>query len=308
MSAQLIIERLEFQGHCGVTAEEREVPQPLAVDLELDYPAQALKTAAESGDIAHAVDYARVTDRVLELATGHVFHLVETLADRMATMLLAEFPVTRVRLWVRKIAPPLKSVSGSVGVRVERTRPLQTRGAPPAGFLLEQAHLLPKGTILDVACGSGRNALYLAAQGFTIEGVDHDEQALAAVSAEAGRRNLSSLTLRCVDLEANPDLPKEHYDGIVVFFFLYRPLVPVLVQALKPGGVLVYETFLIDNHLRHRHPRRREFCLAHNELLRLAAGLRILHYDEGAHAGGHGDGFAFTARLVAKKEPANEPH
>lgn len=302
MAAQLVIERLEFQGHCGVTAKERQVPQPIAVDLELDYPAHALETAAQSGDITQAVDYAKVADRVLEVATGQHFRLVETLAERLVTLLLAEFPVSRVRLWVRKTAPPLKAVNGSVGVRLDRARPLQTPGAPPARFLLEQGHLLPKGTVLVVACGSGRNALYLATQGFLVEGVDRDEQALAAVSAEAKQRSLTNLTLRCLDLEAGPDIPKERYDGIVVFFFLYRPLVPVLVQALEPGGVLIYETFLIDNHLRHGHPRRREFCLEHNELLHLAAGLRVLHYEEGPHGGGHGDEFVFTARLVARKE------
>ena len=302
MAAQLVIECLEFEGHCGVTAEERRVPQPIAVDLELDYPVHALETAAQSGDIAQAVDYAKVADRVIQLATSQAFHLVETLADRVATMLFVEFPVLRIRLWVRKTAPPLKTVHGSVGVRLDRARNPQTTGTPPARFLLEQEHLLPKGRVLDVACGSGRNALYLAAQGFLVEGVDCDEQALTAVSAEAKQRSLTNLTLRCLDLEAKPDIPKECYDGIVVFFFLYRPLVPALVQALKPGGVLLYETFLIDNHLRHGHPRRREFCLAHNELLHLAAGLRILHYDEGEREGEQGDGLVSTARLVARKE------
>lgn len=302
MADHLVIERLEFQGHCGVTAEERQVPQPIAVDLELDYPAHALETAAQSGDITQALDYAKVADRVVEVGTGQHFCLVETLAEQLVTLLLAEFSVSRVRLWVRKVSPPLKAVSGSVGVRLDRSRPLQTTGTPPARFLLEKGHLLPKGKILDVACGSGRHALYLAAQGFTVEGVDHDEQALAAVSAEATQRSLTNLTVRHVDLEAKPDIPKERYDGIVVFFFLYRPLMPALVHALKPGGVLVYETFLIDNHLRHGHPRRREFCLEHNELLHLAVGLRVLHYDEGGRQGGHGDGFTFTARLVAGRE------
>jgi len=303
MSDRVVIEHLEFEGHCGVTAEERQALQPIALDLELEYPPGAFAAAAGSQNIAQAVDYAQVADRVIQVGTGQHFSLVETMAERLATLLLAEFPVTRVRLWVRKVAPPLNAVSGSVGVRLDRARPLEPSGTPPADFLVEQTHRLPKGTVLDVACGSGRNALYLAAQGFTVEGVDRDEQALAALAAEAGRRKLSNLTVRCMDLEAGPDLSKEGYEGIVVFFFLYRPLMPLLVDALKPGGVLVYETFLIDNHVHHGHPKRREFCLERNELLHLAAGLRVIHYDEGAHEGGRGDGGTYTARLVAQKEP-----
>jgi hypothetical protein len=67
----------------------------------------------------------------------------------------------------------------------------------------------------------------------------------------------------------------------------------------------VYETFLIENHLRNQHPRRKEFCLAGNELLRLTSGLRVLHYDErgrrdgGAHGG---EGVTYTARLLAQRD------
>ena len=172
---------------------------------------------------------------------------------------------------------------------------------------MEQLPLLPKGTALDVATGRGRNALYLAAQGYAVEAIDRNEQALAELAATARQRNLTNLAVRHLDLEADPDsppdFPKERYDVILGFFYLYRPLFRPLLQALKPGGMLVYETFLIDNHLRGRHPRRREFCLSHNELLRLTTGLRILHYDEGEHEGADSDEPAFTARLLAQREP-----
>jgi aminopeptidase-like protein len=87
-------------------------------------------------------------------------------------------------------------------------------------------------------------------------------------------------------------------------------LFPWLVEALKPQGVLLYETFTIDNYVRYRHPRRWEFCLAQNELLRLTSSLRVLSYDEGEHDGGPGMGSVFTAQLVAQKPsqavPAHE--
>ncbi len=67
-------------------------------------------------------------------------------------------------------------------------------------------------------------------------------------------------------------------------------------EALKPGGVLLYETFLIDQHLRTGHPQRREYCLEHNELLHLFSGLRVLFYHEGQDAKG-----TYKASLVAQR-------
>jgi hypothetical protein len=101
------------------------------------------------------------------------------------------------------------------------------------------------------------------------------------------------------------ELGKEQFDVITVFFYLYRPLFPALITALKPGGMLVYETFLLENHLRFGHPRRREFCLEPNELLRLTESLTLHHYDEGERlqsgALDLGNQPAFTARLLAEK-------
>lgn len=313
MPDQLVIKGLEFQGHIGVTPEERHEAQPIGVDLDLDYPDNALAAVSVADDIARAVDYAQVADRVIEIGISQEFSLLETLADRIATVLFAEFSISGIRLWVRKLAPPIKSVRGSVGIRLDRHRSLisQSSRQPslqlfpellPARFLTDNLSQLREGATLDVAAGRGRNALYLAAQGYHVEAIDWDEQGLAAIEQAAHDRNLSNLSVRCTDLEANPTLPKEQYDSIIVFFYLQRDLLPALIGALKAGGVLMYETFLVDNHLKRMHPRRREFCLDHNELLRLTPGLRVLHYEEGQHEGGHGAEPAFTARLIASKE------
>ncbi|MGH7166019.1 MAG: dihydroneopterin aldolase [Nitrospiraceae bacterium] len=308
MAERLVIERLEFQGHIGVTPDERDETQPIGVDVELDYPAGSLDAAAAAEDLSRTVDYARVAERLVEVGTSRAYHLMETLAEGLTGMLFAEFPISGVCLWVRKMAPPVNAVHGSVGVRVERTRASHlTRIEPrPAHFLVEQLHRLPRGQALDVAAGTGRNALYLAAHGYPVDAIDRDDEALARLAGTALQRNQTNLTTRCVDLEADLDLttelPKERYDVILVFSYLHRPLFPCLLQALRPGGMLVYETFLIENHLRHQHPRRREFCLTHNELLRLTTGLRVLHYDEGEHEDVHGGEGAFTARLLATKE------
>jgi len=305
MAGKIIIERLEFQGRCGVTPEERRRPQPLAVDLELECPTEP---AATSDDIHSAVDYAQIADRVLAIGATQNCALLETFAEQVLTMLFSEFPIEKAKIWLRKLEPPLKHVTGSVGVRLERARLLhhiQDSRPTPARFLTQQFQRLPKGKALDVAAGSGRNALYLAAQGFHVDAIDRDEEAMAQLVATAKQRNLPNLTARTVDLERatdeRPEFPKQEYDVIIVFFYLHRPLFPALIESLKPNGVLIYETFIIDNYLRHHHPRRWEFCLAHNELLRLTSTLRVLSYDEGEHNGSHGSGSVFTAQLVAQQ-------
>src|ERR1041385_4104638 len=128
MRGKSIIERLEFQGRCGVTPADRRRPQPLAVDLELECQTQP---AATSDDIRHAVDYAQVADRVIEIGATQPTALLETFAERLITMLFAEFPVEWAKIWVRKLAPPLEHVTGSVGVQLERSRlthPIQEIG------------------------------------------------------------------------------------------------------------------------------------------------------------------------------------
>jgi len=305
MGGRIIIEQLEFRGRCGVTADERARPQPLAVDLELDCP---LEPAGFSDDLRQTVDYTSVARRMIELGTGQDSHLLEAMAERFLAALFNEFTVDRAKLWLRKLHPPISHVIKSVGITLERTRQahqLLRADLSPSHFLVRQLPRLPKGKVLDVASGTGRHALFLASQGYQVDAIDHDVQALAQLSSTAHGRSLTGVTTRTVDLEApppsTPNIGQAAYDVILVFFYLTRPLFPYLIDALRPGGVLLYETFLIDNHFRHQHPKRKEFCLAHNELINLTAGLRIVHYDEGAHDGHRGEESAYTAQLVAQK-------
>ncbi len=305
MSARIIIERLEFRGRCGVTAEERAKPQPLAVDVELD---ASLDSAGRSDNLADTIDYAKIVQRLVEIGTTQEANLLETVAERFFAMLFADFPIAQASLWLRKLHAPINQVTRSVGIRIERTRlaqQLRLIEPKPAPFLIEQLHRIPKGLALDVATGGGRHALHLAAHGYQVDTVDRDSAALAQLAATATERGVPSIKTTAIDLEQpapfDPGFGHERYDAVLVFFYLHRPLLPFLIDALKPGGVLIYETFTIDNYTHHKHPRRWEFCLAHNELLRMASTLQILHYDEGAHDGVEGPRSTYTAQLVAQK-------
>lgn len=150
----------------------------------------------------------------------------------------------------------------------------------PATLLVEHIELLsgaPDKTALDVACGQGRNALYLARKGFRVTGMERDEAAIAALEAQAAARGLQ-VTVERKDLEAEgATLPEAAFGLVCVFYFLHRPLLPEIAQAVRPGGFLVYETFLVDAHERWGSPGRREFTFLHNELLDAFRGAFRIH-------------------------------
>ncbi|MEK9140909.1 MAG: dihydroneopterin aldolase, partial [Nitrospirota bacterium] len=169
MGGHVVIERLEFRGRCGVTPEERARPQLLAVDLELDC---RLEAAGLSDDLGHTIDYAKVAQRVVDIGTLQESQLLETLAERLLVALFDEFPIGRIKLWLRKLHPPISYVTRSVGISIERTRLAQhvlRTDPPPARFLVQQLQRVPKGKVLDVASGSGRHALFLASLGYQVD-------------------------------------------------------------------------------------------------------------------------------------------
>jgi tellurite methyltransferase len=148
---------------------------------------------------------------------------------------------------------------------------------------------------LDLACGAGRDAVYLAQHGFAVEGWDHAPEALERTRELAERHGVTVRTaLR--DLE-RPDLPPpvQRFDLIVCFRFLHRPLFPWMEHALAPGGWLVYETFRVGQE-RFGKPIRAQFLLARNELAGAFPTLETIHYEEPEPEAG-----PITARLLARK-------
>ncbi len=304
MGSSIIIDGIQLNARCGTTESESCQPQPLVIDLVFRCP-NAL--AFQSDRLEDTVDYAKVRQCVRQSGESRTFALLETLAEHICHTLFQKFPITEIKISVRKVRPPIKDFTGSVGIRLHRARGEMSHEPSnhPSPFLMSQLSRLPRGNALDVATGRGRNAHFLAAQGYSVHGIDHDDEALTLLMDQARETNLSSITTQHVELEPAsqqpPDLGTESYDLILVFFYLHRPLFPSLLKALKPGGMIIYETFLIDNHVYRQHPRRKEFCLRHNELLELLQNLRIVHYDEGAHTGRHYSDRVFTVQATACK-------
>ena len=175
-------------------------------------------------------------------------------------------------------------------------RLLAGRDLAPSSWLLESASWLPAtGCALDVAGGRGRHALLLAAAGFEVTAIDRDLSALAALEDEALALGLPVRT-HAQDLEAaEASVGEAAFDLIVGFRYLHRPLFPALRRALRPGGVLVYETFTRAQAERG-HPKNPAFLLDEGELPRLVAPLEVLAHDEGEREG------SFVARVVAWRD------
>ena len=131
------------------------------------------------------------------------------------------------------------------------------------------------GRVLDVACGAGRHARWLAARGHVVDAVDRDAAAVGSLADVAGVHAL------CADIE-NAGWPYQRgvYAGVIVTNYLHRPLFPELLAALDAQGVLIYETFALGNE-RYGRPSKAQFLLQPGELLEVVRGqLRVVAYED----------------------------
>ena len=172
--------------------------------------------------------------------------------------------------------------------------PGEVRG--PSEWLVGNADLLPRGGVaLDVACGRGRHALLLASAGFRVRAVDADPAHVHRLRTVAERLRLE-VDAAAIDLEHDePALGEGAFDVVLVFNYLHRPLMPAIAAAVKPGGLLFYETFTVDQAARGR-PTSPEHLLGHGELSRLAAPLTIVREHEGEVSG------RMVAGIVARRD------
>ena len=164
---------------------------------------------------------------------------------------------------------------------------------PVSPWVRRWSHLVAPGArVLDVACGSGRHVRWFAQQGCKVTAVDRDAAALEPL------RNVATIIV--ADIEDAPwPLPGRTFDAVIVTNYLWRELLPVLMQCLAPGGVLIYETFALGQQSVGK-PANPAFLLRPGELLSATQGLRVVAFE---------DGFVsppdrYVQRIVALNEPA----
>ncbi|HPF38358.1 MAG TPA: methyltransferase domain-containing protein [Phycisphaerae bacterium] len=136
---------------------------------------------------------------------------------------------------------------------------------------------------LDLACGSGRDAVTMAISGLNVHAWDRYAEALTRCR-ELGESCGVGVTTRQIDVEASPALATDSFDAIACFNFLHRPLLPAMAVAIRPGGFVVYETFTIEQRVQFGKPRKDAHLLLPGELPCFFEGWRIVHYHEGQAA------------------------
>jgi len=147
----------------------------------------------------------------------------------------------------------------------------------PSAWVSRFAPLIAQGgRVVDVACGRGRHARHLRSLGLSVVAIDRDGEALETL------RGLEGIEPVAADIESGPwPYTPGSFDGVVVTNYLWRPLLPQLIAALREGGVLIYETFALGNE-RYGRPANPEFLLRRNELLEwVLPQLQVVAFEQG---------------------------
>jgi SAM-dependent methyltransferase len=162
----------------------------------------------------------------------------------------------------------------------------------PDPFLTHGQSVLKKGRALEIACGFGDNAIYLAQAGFTVTAIDISAVGLKRARERADAAGVSVAFL-LTDAE-DFDYGVETFDLITVFYFLNRSIFPAVKRALKRGGICIYKTYTLGER-RYRPGLNRDYLLRKGELKDLFGGFEILLYEEGD------SGKEFTARCIVRR-------
>lgn len=168
-----------------------------------------------------------------------------------------------------------------------------------AEILADNAFLLPKnGLALDLACGMGANATFLAQQGLTVTALDISKIATDKLNSYAALQglNIKACTLN-IDINTFTNCT---FDIIVVSRFLDRRLSDAIIGALKPNGLLFYQTFTKEK-IKPTPPNNPDYLLNRNELLTLFSSLKIILYRENSLVGNPDLGLRNQAQFIGQK-------
>jgi SAM-dependent methyltransferase len=150
----------------------------------------------------------------------------------------------------------------------------------PSPVLRDHVHAFPDGRALDVAAGTGRNALFLAEHGYAVDALDRSRVGLEIAHETAVERGIED-RLECIQADAEEyAFPRETYDVIAISFHRFVDRLPDIHAALAPGGVFFYEIHLRTTDDAPSGPSTDRYRFASNELLRACLGLTVIHYEE----------------------------
>ena len=167
----------------------------------------------------------------------------------------------------------------------------------PSPWVQRWSHLVaPGGGVLDVACGQGRHARWFYERNHHLALVDRAQAAIDSIASVIPARNCEAVV---ADIENGPwPFARRQFAAVVVTNYLWRPLLPTLLDSLQPGGVLIYETFTQGNETVGK-PSRSDFLLRPGELLEVCQALRVVAFEDGFQQAPDGSAPRFIQRIVA---------
>jgi SAM-dependent methyltransferase len=178
---------------------------------------------------------------------------------------------------------------------------LHADAATPSAWVRRWSHLVkPGGVVLDVACGHGRHARWFHQRNHPLALVDRAQAAIDSIAIPA-----PACEAVVADIENGPwPFAGRQFDAVVVVNYLWRPLMPTLLDSLATGGVLIYETFTQGNETVGK-PSRPDFLLRPGELLDICGDLRIVAFEDGFLDEPEGKAPRFVQRIAAVREAVN---
>jgi SAM-dependent methyltransferase len=173
------------------------------------------------------------------------------------------------------------------------------RDPDPSPLLERAVGTFPDGRALDVATGTGRNAVFLAERGYRVDGIDRSREGLAIAAENARDRGVADATGWIQADVSSYEFPAATYDVVTISFYRAVDRLPDIKAALKPGGVLFYEHHLRTTDPTEAGPSTDRYRFAANELLNSCLDMTVLHYEAGREERSDGR-LGATARIVAR--------